>query len=100
MKRLFLLALCLAACSVGARAQTVMDLSTIDLGIQQIQQNTFVFDSINRSMAVNSADAGRTGARRRPAPGGSVPTNGVPVGRPVAAGQTTFRPRALGHMPH
>jgi hypothetical protein len=99
MRRMFLLALCLSAGAAGARAQTVMDLSTIDLGIQQIQQNTFVFDSINRSMAVNSADAGRTGARRRPAPGGGMPTNGVPIGQPVAAGQTTFRPVAASIMP-
>src|SRR6185436_3273893 len=96
MRRLFLLALCFAACPVGARAQTMMDLSTIDLGIQQIQDNTFVFNSINQSMAVNSADSGRTNSRRRPAPGAP---NGGGTGQPVAAGQTTFRPVAAGIMP-
>ena len=88
MRRLFLLTLCLSACAVGARAQTMMDLSTIDLGIQQIQQNTFIFNSINQSMAVNSGDSapGRTSPRRRPAPGG-MPT------------QTTFRPVAASIVP-
>lgn len=103
MRRLFLLALCLSACSVGARAQTMMDLSTIDLGIQQIQENTFVFNSINQSMAVNSGDSasGRTSSRRRPAPGtpNGGGTAGGGAGHPVAAGQTTFRPVAASIMP-
>jgi hypothetical protein len=100
MRRLFLLALCLSACASGARAQTMMDLSTIDLGIQQIQDNTFVFNSINQSMAVNSADSGRTGSRRRPAPGApNGGGNGGGTGQPVAAGQTTFRPVAASLMP-
>lgn len=105
MRRLFLLALCLSACSVGARAQTMMDLSTIDLGIQQIQDNTFVFNSINQGMAVNSGDSGRTNSRRRPAPGGPTPTTttgggtGGGTAHPAAAGQTTFRPVAASIMP-
>jgi len=101
MRRLFLLALCLAACSVGARAQTMMDLSTIDLGIQQIQQNTFLFDSMNRSMAATPrpGNSKRT-ATRRPAPGSPSNTNGgAGVGLPAAAGQTTFRPVAPSIMP-
>jgi len=97
MRRLILLALCLSACAAVARAQTVMDLSTIDLGIQQIQQNTFVFNSINQSMAVSPGDSGRAGGRRRPA--GGMPANGGAVGQPVAAGQTTFRPVAASIMP-
>ncbi|HVF43943.1 MAG TPA: DUF6683 family protein [Pyrinomonadaceae bacterium] len=100
MKRLFLLALCMSACAVGARAQTMMDLSTIDLGIQQIQDNTFVFNSINQGMAVGSGDSsGRTNSRRRPAPG--APNGGTTggAGHPVAAGQTTFRPVAASIMP-
>jgi hypothetical protein len=97
MRRLFLLALCLSACSSGARAQTTMDLSTIDLGIQQIQDNTFVFNSINQSMAVNSGDSsGRTNSSRT-RPGGPT-TNGGGAGNP-AAGQTTFRPVAPSIMP-
>lgn len=100
MRRLFLLTLCLSACAVGARAQTMMDLSTIDLGIQQIQDNTFVFNSINQSMAVNSGDSGGTSSRRRPAhgtPNGGGTAGGT--GHPVAAGQTTFRPVAASIMP-
>lgn len=101
MKRLFLLALCLAACTVCARAQTMMDLSTIDLGIQQIQDNTFVFNSINQGMAMGSGDsAGRANSRRRPAPG--TPNGGGTAGgagHPVAAGQTTFKPVAASIMP-
>lgn len=98
MRRLFLLTLCLSACSVGARAQTVMDLSTIDLGIQQIQDNTFVFNSINQGMAVNSGDSsGRTNSSR-PRSGGPTTTGGG-TGNPVAAGQTTFRPVAASIMP-
>lgn len=102
MRRLFLLVLCLSACAVGVRAQTMMDLSTIDLGIQQIQDNTFVFNSINQSMAVNSGDSGRTNSPRRPAPGQPTPTGGGTgggTGHPVAAGQTTFRPVAASIMP-
>lgn len=103
MRRLFLLAICLSAFASGARAQTMMDLSTIDLGIQQIQDNTFVFNSINQSMAVNSGDSGRTNSRRRPAPGQPPPTGGGGTaggtGHPVAAGQTTFRPVAASIMP-
>lgn len=98
MRRLLLLALCLSACAVGARAQTMMDLSTIDLGIQQIQDNTFVFNSINQSMAVNSGDSsssGRANSRRRP--GGGTTTGGA--GHPIAAGQTTFKPVAASIMP-
>lgn len=101
MRRLLLLALCLSACSVGARAQTMMDLSTIDLGIQQIQENTFVFNSINQSMAVNSGDSsGRTNSSR-PRSGGPATTGGTGggAGHPVAAGQTTFRPVAASIMP-
>lgn len=101
MRRLFLLALCLSACASGARAQTMMDLSTIDLGIQQIQDNTFVFNSINQSMAVNSGDSSRTSPRRRPAPGapnGGGGTGGG-AGHPVAAGPTTFSPVASSLMP-
>jgi len=100
MRRLLLFAICLSACAVGARAQTMMDLSTIDLGIQQIQDNTFVFNSINQSMAVNSGDSGRTNSRRRPAPG--QPNGGGTgggTGHPVAAAQTTFRPVAASIMP-
>lgn len=101
MRRLFLLTLFLSACAVGARAQTMMDLSTIDLGIQQIQENTFVFNSINQSMAVNSGDSGRTSSRCRPAPGtpNGGGSNGGGTGHPLAAGQTTFRPVAASIMP-
>ncbi|HWS86715.1 MAG TPA: DUF6683 family protein [Pyrinomonadaceae bacterium] len=99
MRRLSLLALCLSACAAVAPAQTVIDLSTLDLGIQQIQQNTFVFNSINQSMAVNPGDAGRAGGRRRPDPAGRTPANGGAVGQLVAAGQTTFRPVAATIMP-
>jgi hypothetical protein len=81
----------------------MMDLSTIDLGIQQIQDNTFVFNSINQGMAVNSGDSasGRTSPRPRPAPGGTPNGGGTGggVGHPVAAGQTTFRPVAASIMP-
>jgi hypothetical protein len=79
----------------------MMDLSTIDLGIQQIQDNTFVFNSINQSMAVNSGDSARTSTRRRPAPGtpnGGGGTGGG-TGHPVAAGQTTFRSVASSLVP-
>jgi hypothetical protein len=103
MRRLFLLALCLSACAVGARAQTMMDLSTIDLGIQQIQQNTFLFDSMNRSLAATpgGGNSKRT-TSRRPAPGAPANTNGgagAGMGLPAAAGQTTFRPVAQSIMP-
>jgi hypothetical protein len=100
MRRLFLLALCLSACASGARAQTMMDLSTIDLGIQQIQDNTFVFNSINQSMAMGSGNSARTSTSRRPAPG--APNGGGTgggMGHPVAAGQTTFKPVAASIMP-
>lgn len=99
MRRLFLLALCLSACAVGARAQTMMDLSTIDLGIQQIQDNTFLFNSINQSMAVNSGDSGRTNSRRRPAPGTPNGGGAGGTGHPIAAVQTTFKPVAASIMP-
>lgn len=98
MRRLFLLALCLSACSVGARAQTTMDLSTIDLGIQQIQENTFVFNSINQSMAVNSGDSsGRTNSSRTRT--GGPTTTGGRAGSPAAAALTTFKPVAPSIMP-
>jgi hypothetical protein len=101
MRRTFLLALCLSASA--ARAQTTMDLSTIDLGIQQIQENTFVFDSINRSMAATpgSSTPGRSGGKRQPTPpapngpGGG----GAAGGQPVVSGPTTFQPVAASVMP-
>jgi hypothetical protein len=102
MRRLFLLALCLSACPVAARAQTMMDLSTIDLGIQQIQQNTFLFDSANLSMSVTRGGGGNSKrtTSRRPAPGApNGGGGGGGTGQPVAAGQTTFRPVASSLMP-
>jgi hypothetical protein len=98
MRRLFLLALCLSACSSVARAQTTMDLSTIDLGIQQIQENTFVFNSINQSMAVNSGDSPGHANSPRTRPGGPTTTGGG-MGNPAAAAQTTFKPVAPSIMP-
>ena len=98
MRRLFLLALCLSACSVVARAQTTMDLSTIDLGIQQIQENTFVFNSINQSMAVNSGDSSGRANSSRARTGGPTTTGGG-TGNPAAAALTTFKPVAPSIMP-
>jgi hypothetical protein len=80
--------------TLTAHAQTTMDLSTIDLGIQQIQQNTFLFDSIDRSMAVTP---GAEGSGRKTA-GAPRSTTGIPR-TPVAAGATTFRPVAVSIMP-
>jgi hypothetical protein len=97
---MFLLALCVSACAVAARAQTTMDLSTIDLGIQQIQQNTFIFESMNRSMSgTPGADSSRRTGTRRPTTGspnggGSNTGGGTPF-----AGSTTFLPVATSIMP-
>ena len=93
-----LFALCLSALPAAARAQTTMDLSTIDLGIQQIQQNTFLFDSINRSMSTTpGGSTSKSGSTRRPMP--MPPTRpGTGTGQPLA-GQTTFSPVAASIIP-
>lgn len=100
MRRMFLLALCVSACAVAARAQTTMDLSTIDLGIQQIQENTFIFDSMNRSMAgTPGADSSKRTGTRRPAPSAPNSGGGANGGGTPFAGPTTFRPVAASIMP-
>jgi hypothetical protein len=98
-KGTLLFALCLPLLPAAARAQTTMDLSTIDLGIQQIQQNTFLFDSINRSTATTpgGSTSGSTGTRR-PAPAPPTRPGGGGSGQPLA-GQTTFRPVAASIVP-
>jgi hypothetical protein len=95
---MFLLSLCVSACAAAARAQTTMDLSTIDLGIQQIQQNTFIFDSMNRSMSgTPGADSSKRTRRPTPnAPNGGGGNNG---GGTPFAGPTTFNPVATSIIP-
>lgn len=96
MRRIFALVLWMFVVSVSAAfSQTMMDLSTLDLGIQQIRDDTFLFDSINRS-TIGTQGTGKsngTGTSQRQSP--RNPNSG---GQPTAS-STTFRPVAVSIMP-
>jgi hypothetical protein len=88
-----------------AFSQTMMDLSTLNLGIQQIRENTFLFDSINRS-STTTTDKGtssRAEKRRSPtgtqSPLGSNPNKDGGGGIQLLIGQTTFNPVTNSIMP-
>lgn len=95
MRKIFALVLWMLIASVNSvSSQTMMDLSTLDLGIQQIRDDTFLFDSINRSTIgmQSTGKSNRTGTQQRQS---SRNSNG---GQP-ATGQTTFLPVAVSIMP-
>jgi hypothetical protein len=72
----------------AALAQMMMNTSTLDLGIMQSQQNSFLFQSINSANATSDAATGRTGQSSR--------TTTPPPGRPgVTWGATATRFRSV-----
>lgn len=85
-------ALALALVPTPALAQTMMNTSTLDLGIMQSQQNSFLFQSINSANATSDAATGRTGQSGRTAAPGRP---GVTWG----ATATRFRSVAPSLMP-
>lgn len=79
-----------------AYSQTMMDLSTIDLGIQQIRENTFLIQSINQtsSMTMDRGGKGSSGRPKQPRPS---PVGGSAGG--TVLGTTTFKPVAPNIVP-
>lgn len=103
MKKWFLIGSALLL-SLGARdafAQTMMDTSTLSLGIQQMSQNAFMSNAnFNTSVALGSMreDLRRAKPRSRPLSGTLAAGNGANNSR-AASGTTTFRPVAEAIVP-
>lgn len=108
MARPILVAVSLAAAALTlpAAAQTMMDTSTLNLGMTQMQENSFLFQSINSTNA--GIDASSRAARsqprtRRSGPQPDIPNYTAPLAKPGVTwgvSATTFRSVAPSIMPH
>lgn len=96
--RAFMLAAILASSS-PAFAQTMMSTSTLDLGIMQTQQNSFLFQSMNSANAGRDAAYGGSSGRSQASPRWSGP-GPARRGAPVRLASTRFRPVAPSIVPH
>jgi hypothetical protein len=86
-------ALALMLPAAPASAQSMMSTSTLDLGIMQSQQNSFLFQSINQSNA--GREASRQGTSNRPRGRRTDGAKEAPPAPGVTAGATATRFRSV-----